>query len=128
MAQYLIDQIEVAAEGPSKTVKLGDGSELNCHALLIASGVSYRNLEAKGIEGLTGAGVYYGAAMTEGESVRGEDRNFGKITIVLAHDFESVFELVIQDLQRVLDAVVDIDVLHRRLVHMRVGFHSIHEI
>ena len=61
------------AEGPSKTVKLGDGSELNCRALLIASGVSYRKLEAKGIEELTGAGVYYGAAMTEGESVRGED-------------------------------------------------------
>ncbi len=65
--------VGLAAEGPSKTVKLGDGSELNCHALLIASGVSYRNLEAKGIAELTGAGVYYGAAMTEGESVRGED-------------------------------------------------------
>jgi len=41
--------------------------------LLIATGVSYRQLQAEGIERLTGAGVYYGAAMTEGESVRNQD-------------------------------------------------------
>ena len=65
--------VGLAAEGPARVVKLGDGSELNCRALLIATGVSYRQLQAKGIEQLTGAGVYYGAAMTEGESIRGED-------------------------------------------------------
>jgi thioredoxin reductase (NADPH) len=65
--------VGLAADGPSRTVKLGDGNELNCRALLIATGVSYRKLEAKGIERLSGAGVYYGAAMGEGESVRGQD-------------------------------------------------------
>jgi thioredoxin reductase (NADPH) len=40
---------------------------------VIATGVSYRRLQAKGIEQLTGAGVYYGAAMTEGDSVKGQD-------------------------------------------------------
>ena len=60
------------AEGPSRILKLGDGTDVQCRALLIATGVSYRKLEAQGIEELTGAGVYYGAAMTEGESVRGE--------------------------------------------------------
>ena len=65
--------IGLAADGPTRTVKLGDGHELNCRALLIATGVSYRQLEANGIERLTGAGVYYGAAMGEGESVRGAD-------------------------------------------------------
>jgi thioredoxin reductase (NADPH) len=54
-------------------VKLGDGGELCCRALVIATGVSYRRLQAKGIEQLTGAGVYYGAAMTEGDSVKGQD-------------------------------------------------------
>ncbi|MEE9133269.1 MAG: FAD-dependent oxidoreductase [Gemmatimonadota bacterium] len=65
--------VGLTAHGPSRMVKLGDGNELNCRALIIATGVSYRRLQAKGIEELTGAGVYYGAAMTEGESVRGED-------------------------------------------------------
>ena len=65
--------IGLDATGPSRIVSLGDGSELRCRALLIASGVSYRQLQAEGIERLTGAGVYYGAAMAEGESVRGED-------------------------------------------------------
>ena len=65
--------VGLVAEGPSRTVKLGDESELNCRALLIATGVSYRQLQAKGIERLTGAGVYYGAAMCEGGSVRAQD-------------------------------------------------------
>ena len=67
------EAVGLAANGPSRAVKLGDGSELKSRALLIATGVSYRALQAKGIEQLNGAGVYYGAAMTEGESVRGQD-------------------------------------------------------
>jgi thioredoxin reductase (NADPH) len=67
------EAVALSADGPSRTVKLGDGSELKCHALLIATGVSYRQLKAEGIERLNGAGVYYGAAMTEGESVRDQD-------------------------------------------------------
>ena len=65
--------VGLTADGPTRTVKLGDGNELNCRALLIATGVSYRQLQTKGIDRLTGAGVYYGAAMGEGESVRGAD-------------------------------------------------------
>jgi thioredoxin reductase (NADPH) len=67
------EAIGFSDDGPSKTVKLGDGSEVKCRALLIATGVSYRQLQAEGIERFTGAGVYYGAAMTEGESVRNQD-------------------------------------------------------
>lgn len=67
------EAVRLSDDGPSKTVTLGDGSELKCRALLIATGVSYRQLIAEGIERLTGAGVYYGAAMTEGESVRNQD-------------------------------------------------------
>lgn len=58
--------------GPSRTVVLSDGSRVSSRAVLIATGVSYRQLDAPGIAALTGAGVYYGAAMTEGETVRGE--------------------------------------------------------
>jgi thioredoxin reductase (NADPH) len=54
-------------------VTLTDGSEISCHALLIATGVSYRKLDVPGIEKLTGAGVYYGAAITEALACRGKD-------------------------------------------------------
>jgi len=65
--------VGLTANGLTRTVKLGDGSDLCCRAMVIATGVSYRRLKAPGIEELTGAGVYYGAAMTEGELVKGED-------------------------------------------------------
>ncbi len=56
-----------------RSVVLEDGSVLSCYALLIATGVTYRRLEIAHINELTGAGVYYGAALTEGNSVKGED-------------------------------------------------------
>ena len=64
----------IRIEGPYRFVKLIDGSEISCHALLIATGVSYRKLgDVKGIDKLTGAGVYYGASMVEAISFKGED-------------------------------------------------------
>ncbi len=60
-------------EDTYRILTLGDGREVSCHALLIATGVSYRKLDVPGIERLTGAGVYYGAAMTEAMSCRDED-------------------------------------------------------
>ncbi len=61
------------AEGPYRFVTLTDGSEVSCHALLIATGVSYRKLDVPGVERLTGAGVYYGAALTEALACRDRD-------------------------------------------------------
>ena len=60
-------------EDPYRILILGDGREVSCHALLIATGVSYRKLDVPGVERLTGAGIYYGAAMTEAMSCRDED-------------------------------------------------------
>src|SRR6266403_1570386 len=60
-------------DGPYRLLKLGDGAELSCHALLVATGVQWRKLDAPGVERLTGAGIYYGAAMTEAMSTRDED-------------------------------------------------------
>jgi thioredoxin reductase (NADPH) len=54
-------------------VRLADNTELSCHTLLIATGVSYRQLEAPGVEALAGAGVYYGSAMTEALACRDKD-------------------------------------------------------
>jgi thioredoxin reductase (NADPH) len=60
----------VEANGPARVVRLADGTELGCHALLIATGVSYRRLEAEGVDRLAGRGVYYGAALGEGSGFR----------------------------------------------------------
>ncbi|HEY6187760.1 MAG TPA: FAD-dependent oxidoreductase [Pyrinomonadaceae bacterium] len=61
------------AEGPYRFVRFADGTEISCHSLLIASGVQWRTLDLPGMEQLTGAGVYYGATMTEALSCRDED-------------------------------------------------------
>ena len=66
----------IRVDDPYRFVKLNDGTEISCHALLIATGVSYRRLDVPGIERLTGAGVYYGAAMTQALSYRDEDVYF----------------------------------------------------
>ncbi len=52
---------------------LKGGSHLVSRSVVLATGVAYRRLKALGVEDLTGSGIYYGAAMTEAEAVRGED-------------------------------------------------------
>ena len=59
-------------EGSYRIIKLADGSEISCHALMIATGVQWRRLEAPGIDRLQGAGVYYGGGTTEALSCKGE--------------------------------------------------------
>lgn len=63
---------QVLVDGPYRTVALTDGTRLNCHAIVISTGVSVRKLDAPGIDAITGAGVYYGAAMTEAAYYRGQ--------------------------------------------------------
>ena len=58
-------------EDPYRLVTLDDGSELSCHALLLATGVRVRELDAPGIEPLVGASVYYGAATSEAVNYQG---------------------------------------------------------
>ena len=60
----------IKVEDPSRGVILKDGSELSCKAMVIATGVSVRQLDVPGIENLTGAGVYYGAAISEAAHYR----------------------------------------------------------
>jgi thioredoxin reductase (NADPH) len=62
------DVVGLRAEGAGRLVELSGGGVLSANCVLIASGVSYRQIEAPGFAELTGAGVYYGAAMTEARS------------------------------------------------------------
>ncbi len=50
---------------PYRTLVLDDGAELSCQAVVVATGVSYRQLDVRGALELAGAGVYYGGATTE---------------------------------------------------------------
>jgi thioredoxin reductase (NADPH) len=59
-------------EGPYRIIDLADGSKVSCHALLLATGVQWRNLGVPGEERLRGAGIYYGGGLTEAIACKGE--------------------------------------------------------
>ena len=59
------DVVGLEAHGPKRVLSLDDGSRIAAHAVVLATGVSYRSLGVPGCEGLTGRGVYYGSALTE---------------------------------------------------------------
>jgi thioredoxin reductase (NADPH) len=59
------EAVGLRAEGAGRLVELSGGGELSASCVLVASGVSYRQLDTPGFPALTGAGIYYGAAMTE---------------------------------------------------------------
>jgi thioredoxin reductase (NADPH) len=60
----------VRVENLYRIVELADGSELTCRALVFATGMAVNRLAAEGVDSLTGAGVYYGASLTEAASYR----------------------------------------------------------
>jgi thioredoxin reductase (NADPH) len=59
------DVVSLEAHGPKRVVRLDDGRSIGAHAVVLATGVSYRSLGVEGVDDLTGRGVYYGSAMTE---------------------------------------------------------------
>jgi thioredoxin reductase (NADPH) len=63
----------IRAENQYRLIRTADGHEVSCHVGLIALGVNYRRLQAPGVERLTGAGVYYGAALVEARACKDED-------------------------------------------------------
>jgi thioredoxin reductase (NADPH) len=68
-----VEATSVRVEDPTKIVTLNDGTELSCRALLIATGMTIRTLDVPGAEPLVGAGIWYGAAVAEAVTYRGED-------------------------------------------------------
>jgi thioredoxin reductase (NADPH) len=59
--------------GPVHAVLLDGSGEIEARALIVATGVSYRRLEAAGLDELTGRGVYYGATASEASQCQGDD-------------------------------------------------------
>jgi thioredoxin reductase (NADPH) len=62
------DAVALRAEGAGRILELSGGGTLSANCVLVASGVSYRQLDAPGFADYTGAGIYYGAALTEARS------------------------------------------------------------
>ena len=63
----------VRIEGPARVLTLADGAEIGCRALLIASGIAFRQLNVTGLERLAGSGVFYYAPMSDAFSYRDGD-------------------------------------------------------
>jgi thioredoxin reductase (NADPH) len=59
--------------GSARTVRFADGSAIDAHAVILATGVSYRRLHAPGLAELAGRGVYYGSALTQATACAGQD-------------------------------------------------------
>jgi thioredoxin reductase (NADPH) len=93
--------VRLRVQGPYRYVTLADGTELGCHALLIATGVSYRRLNVPGIDDLVGLGVYYGATVLEAMAHTGQDvfvvggaNSAGQAAVAAARHARSVAMLV----------------------------------
>jgi thioredoxin reductase (NADPH) len=87
--------------GPARTVRFSDGSAVDAKSVILAMGVSYRQLQAPGCIEMTGAGVYYGAALTEAEGCKDQDvyvvggaNSAGQAAVYLAKFARSVTMLV----------------------------------
>ncbi|MFC5951123.1 FAD-dependent oxidoreductase [Pseudonocardia lutea] len=65
--------VGLEANGPARTVRFADGSAIHAHAVVLATGVSYRELDAPGLAELSGRGVFYGSALTEAAGCAGSD-------------------------------------------------------
>jgi len=87
-----------------KKVTFANGSEINCRAIIITTGVDYRKLQTKGIGDLTGAGVYYGAATTEASACKdknvyivGGGNSAGQSAVYLSKFAEKVYIVIRRD-------------------------------
>src|ERR1700759_2300909 len=67
------DVVGLEVKGPARKVTFADGTSIDAHTIILATGVTYRQLAAPGLADLTGRGVYYGAALTEASACAGGD-------------------------------------------------------
>ncbi|OGX82421.1 FAD-dependent oxidoreductase [Hymenobacter coccineus] len=73
-AEFLAEEVtNLCVQDGYKVLTLSSGTEVRTRAVVLTTGVSYRKLEVPGIDALSGAGVYYGAARTEARSCDQQD-------------------------------------------------------
>jgi thioredoxin reductase (NADPH) len=74
-AHIVFAQQAVALEcrGAERVVRLADGTEVRARAVVIATGIEWRRLGVPRVEALIGAGVFYGAAVSESRAMQDQD-------------------------------------------------------
>jgi thioredoxin reductase (NADPH) len=65
--------VSLSRRGDDRVVRLLDGSEVCARTVVIATGMSWRRLGVPRLEALVGAGVFYGAAVSESRAMQGQD-------------------------------------------------------
>jgi thioredoxin reductase (NADPH) len=95
------DVVRLEVCGSARRVTFADGTFIDAHTVILATGVSYRRLLAPGLDELTGRGVYYGSALTETSACLGQDvyivggaNSAGQAAVYLARHAKSVTILV----------------------------------
>jgi thioredoxin reductase (NADPH) len=95
------DCVALEAHGSKRVLRFADGSTISAHAVVLATGVSYRSLGVPGAEGLTGRGIFYGSAMTEAQEcadrkvvIVGGANSAGQAAVFFARYASSVHVLV----------------------------------
>jgi thioredoxin reductase (NADPH) len=127
----------LTSRGDDLVVTLAEGDEIVAKAVVVATGVEYRPIGVPGLEALTGARVFYGAAVTEAQAMRGQQvtvvgagNSAGQAAVYLAQYADQVTLLVRGDdltksmsdyLIREIEGVPNVDVRLRTEVVDAVG-------
>ena len=89
--------VSLDINGSARSVRFADGGTIDAHTVILATGVSYRQLGAPGLDDFTGRGVYYGSALTEAVACTGQDvyivggaNSAGQAAVYLARHAKSV--------------------------------------
>jgi thioredoxin reductase (NADPH) len=95
------DVVGLEVNGSARTVRFADGTAIDAHTVILATGVSYRQHGAPGLDEMTGRGVYYGSALTEAAACSGQDvfivggaNSAGQAAVYLSRSARSVTILV----------------------------------
>jgi len=95
------DVVGLDVNGSARSVRFADGTAIDAHTVILATGVSYRQLQAPGLDDMTGRGVYYGSALTEAAACSEQDvfivggaNSAGQAAAYLARTARSVTILV----------------------------------
>jgi thioredoxin reductase (NADPH) len=126
------EAVGLRAEGAARLVELSGGGVLSASCVLVASGVSYRQLDTPGFPELTGAGVYYGAAMTEARAcadqhvvVIGGANSAGQAAVYFGGYAAKVTMLVRSSLEKSMSHYLIEQIAARPTIEVRTGTSAI---
>jgi thioredoxin reductase (NADPH) len=95
------DVTRLEVKGSARGVSFADGTSIDAHTVILATGVAYRELAAPGLDEFTGRGVYYGSALTEASACKNQDifivggaNSAGQAAVYLSRQAKSVTMLV----------------------------------